>query len=316
MIMMDVVSELKGDTIYYKLINGNDEIYVAAAQKENNFLVVTFDDETLDKVTSEIFTNIMKKVYREASTKGLEVKCDKELFFKKVIDETEDALILDVEPIGFDGQIKLDDMSLYMCIERPVRETCKALSDKGIMTLMSSANANDVKTRYTKIGMYRHLRGDEHFNIGNGYAWVMIDWASLSQENKQSFTKLNSGEIQIPLTETEKASFEHNCKLNQFPFKQSELVKFFEVIDYYKLVIGQVTPNQLPQSSSEDTYFDSVKSGYVVDNSLLNHSLDFRAVVIKCPIDETTKASDVNKYFNFIVQKLTMQASKKYPILN
>ena len=28
------------------------------------------------------------------------------------------------------------------------------------------------------------------------------------------------------------------------------------------------------------------------------------------------KASDVNKYFNFIVQKLTMQTSKKYPILN
>lgn len=69
-----------------------------------------------------------------------------------MIDETEDALILDVEPIGFDGQIKLDDMSLYMCIERPVRENCKALSDKGIMTLISSANANDVKTRYTKIG--------------------------------------------------------------------------------------------------------------------------------------------------------------------
>ena len=71
MIMMNVVSELKGDTIYYKLINGNDEIYVAAVQKENNCLVVMFDDGTLDKVTSEIFTNIMKKVYREASTKGL-----------------------------------------------------------------------------------------------------------------------------------------------------------------------------------------------------------------------------------------------------
>ena len=180
----------------------------------------------------------------------------------------------------------------------------------------TSANANDVKTRYTKIGMYRHLRGDGHFNIGNGYAWVMIDWASLSQENKQLFMQLNSGEIQIPLTETEKVSFEHNCKLNQFPFKQSGLVKFFEIVDYYKLVNGQITPNQLPQSSPEDTYFDSVKSGYVVDNFLLNHGLDFRAVVIKCPIDETTKASDVNKYFNFIVQKLTMQASKKYPILN
>lgn len=44
MIMMNVVSELKGDTIYYKLINGNDEIYVEAVQKENNCLVVMFDD--------------------------------------------------------------------------------------------------------------------------------------------------------------------------------------------------------------------------------------------------------------------------------
>ena len=243
--MMNVMCELKGDTIYYKLADGNNEIYVAVAQKENNCLVVTFDDRVLDKVTSEIFTKIMRDVYYEASTKNLEVKCDKELFFKKVINETEDVLVLDVEPINFNGQIKLDDMSLYMCIERPVRETCKALSDKGIMTLMSSANTNDVKTRYTKIDTYRHLSGfgDGHFNIGNGYAWVMIDWASLSQENKQLFTQLNSGEIQIPLTETEKASFEHNCKINQFPIKQSELVKFFEIVDYYKLMKGQITPS-------------------------------------------------------------------------
>lgn len=54
-----------------------------------------------------------------------------------------------------------------------------------------------------------------------------------------------------------------------------------------------------------------VKNGYAVYNSLLNHGLDFRAEVIKCLIDETTKVSDVNKYFNFIVQKLTMQARKK-----
>lgn len=316
--MMNVMCELKGDTIYYKLADENNEIYVAIAQKENNCLVVTFDDRVLDKVTSEIFTKILKDVYYEASTKNLEVKCDKELFFKKVINVTEDVLVLDVEPINFNGQIKLDDISLYMCIERPVRETCKALSDKGIMTLMSSANTNDVKTRYTKIDTYRHLSGfgDGHFNIGNGYAWVMIDWASLSQENKQLFTKLNLGEIQIPLTETEKVSFEHNCKINQFPIKQSELVKFFEIVDYYKLMKGQITPNRLPQSSSEDTYFDSVKNGYAVYNSLLNHGADFRVVVIKCPIDENTKASDVNKYFNFIVQKLTMQTSKKYPILN
>lgn len=59
-----------------------------------------------------------------------------------------------------------------------------------------------------------------------------------------------------------------------------------------------------------------VKNGYAVYNSLLNHGLDFRAEVIKCLIDETTKVSDVNKYFNFIIQKLTMQVSKKYPILN
>ena len=49
-----------------------------------------------------------------------------------------------------------------------------------------------------------------------------------------------------------------------------------------------------------------VKNSYAVYNYLLNHGLDFRTVVIKCLIDETTKVSDVNKYFNFIVQKLTM----------
>ena len=43
---------------------------------------------------------------------------------------------------------------------------------------------------------------------------------------------------------------------------------------------------------------------------------DFRTVVIKYSIDETTKVRNVNKYFNFIIQKLTIQARKNYPILN
>ena len=38
---------------------------------------------------------------------------------------------------------------------------------------------------------------------------------------------------------------------------------------------------------------------------------DFRTVVIKYSIDETTKVRNVNKYFNFIIQKLTIQARKK-----
>lgn len=307
----NVVLRTNENITTFFLVKDNKEIPITVCERKDKFYIVTFDDSIIDELTSETFTGIMEKIYFDASKAGLDVKCDKELFFKKILNNDEDKLVSEVEPIIFDGEIKLDEMSLYMCIEEPVREACKTLSDKKIVTLMSSANKNDVSSRNEKIAGLKHVRGENHFNIGNGYAWIMIDWQTLSPDNKKLFTQLNKGEIPIPLTETERTNFEHNCAINNFPVKQSELIKFFEILNFYKFLEDRSAFGHLEKTCEEDSYFDSVRNGYACYDSLNNHGDDYRVVVIRYPIDETTKVSDVRRYFDSIVSKLCLQPIKE-----
>ena len=54
---------------------------------------------------------------------------------------------------------------------------------------MSSANLEDAKSADIpeKSGDVLYIGQNTHFSIGNGYAWIMIDWESLSPDNKQKF---------------------------------------------------------------------------------------------------------------------------------
>lgn len=67
---------------------------------------------------------------------------------------------------------------------------------------MSSCSSEDVKNRNVKIDSYRVGLGcNPPFFIGNSYAWIIIDWKSLNDENKSIFVDYNSGKKQIPLSD-------------------------------------------------------------------------------------------------------------------
>lgn len=75
----------------------------------------------------------------------------------------------------------------------------------------------------------------------------MIDWETLTPENKSILINLKLGNTPIPLTEKEKNNLIHNCKLNNIDPNQSELIAFFEVVDERVLYENRDMIGQLPK---------------------------------------------------------------------
>lgn len=77
-------------------------------------------------------------------------------------------------------------------IEEPLRKACRDLRYKGIETVMSSANRNNLLKEGEKKLEKEDVKGKELFldaptyeSAGKGYAWIMINYNTLSDENKE-----------------------------------------------------------------------------------------------------------------------------------
>jgi hypothetical protein len=82
------------------------------------------------------------------------------------------APISSIDPIEEGGSNKITKEDLEIFVEAPLLEACKILYEKGIETVFSSANKKD---------------------ISSGYAYLAIDFESLSEKNKKIALEL--GEI-------------------------------------------------------------------------------------------------------------------------
>ena len=306
--MTDYIEKKDGDrVVFYDEKNLLELAYYY--DDENKIRHIIVNEENCLKLSSDVIFKLFNNIYFLAAKEGFFPKCTSTLIQNYIVSDN-NMLVKDIKPINFDGEIDISDVnSLSMCIELPVRDACSKLNQKGIKTLMSSANQNDVEKRYEKINRYSN-HPSEHYNIGNGYAWIMIDWETLTPENKSILINLKIGNTPIPLTEKEKNNLIHNCKLNNIDPNQSELIAFFEVVDERVLYENRHMIGQLPKDSEEDICFDKYRRGYTCVNSLCNHGFDFRTVVLRYPLDEETTVSDVIKYFSMIVNKLVDQRSE------
>lgn len=297
-----------------KIYTDENKKYAYATEKNlNGSRIITINDSNIDNLSSESVYDLLHLIYFNAAKDGVKlmVESAKQLLTSK--SQPEDILVKNIEPIRFDGEIDIDnEMALYMCIEPPVRNACMILNEMGITTLMSSANKVDVENKNKKIDYFRNRSG-EHFNIGNGYAWIMIDWESLSQYNKQKLIMLNNGTIPIELSDKEKENLAHNCEINNFPVSQKELVSFFQIVSERLLSIRDRTVLKLEVNSNEDNYFDQNRRGYACNNSLCNHGDNYRTVVIRYPLDESTTVYQVNNYFMGIIKHLDIQKKQIKP---
>ena len=118
---------------------------------------------------------------------------DNDFYIKiKIINNNinERLIIMKVKDVKRDkSNFKIIDMEsdISELIETPVRKPVKQLYRKNIITVMSSANEINVSWQ-DENGEDMYLTNSDFdsviFSFGNGYAYIMLDYDSLSDENK------------------------------------------------------------------------------------------------------------------------------------
>ena len=139
-------------------------------------------------------------------------------------------LINEIEPIDEVGVNLLNHDNpnevIDGIIELPLRKACEIFRRKGIETVMSSANKNNVlkqgQKRVEKEDVYPKplLDPTPMFDeAGRGYAWIMLNFDTLSDENKDFLFSLEERKGQNGERVGQKAIwFVHPCEMGNLEF--------------------------------------------------------------------------------------------------
>ena len=207
--------------------------------------------------------------------------------------------IRDIEPIG-DASVNLFDEGadvIDRIIELPLRDACKIFKEKGIQTVMSSAN----KTNLVGIGERIIEKEDIGNNLfethtfleaGKGYAWIMLNFDSLSNDNKELLFELEARKNDDGEAIGEKLIwFVH-------PFEMQGNIE-------YGLKIGKFNYDYLKMCLPEE----DIPVGIEVDESLIEFEKRHitllypwtdssnEAVFLRMPITDETTVDEVESYF-------------------
>lgn len=148
-------------------------------------------------------------------------------------------LVKDVEPITSVGVdlIEQEDFERVVeeVIELPLQRACKIFAQKGIRTVMSSANKNNVLKKGEKPVEKEDIdernldwspQRPSFEEAGKGYAWIMIDYDALSDENKDWLFDLearrgeNSGKEAIWFVQPfQRSSVEYNLMIGKYDYE-------------------------------------------------------------------------------------------------
>ena len=224
--------------------------------------------------------------------------------------------VIDVERISTEENQVLNDNNLEEFIESPLIEPVKRFNEKGVKTLMSSCNKQNVKwinedgvNLYTKDikedVMYKDL-----YSFGYGYAYIMMDFDSLSEENrmimKSTYAVLNEG-------------LNEDCDQSK-AYRGSKKVIYGAVPS--TVTVGQHEYDTNGFKKRPGIYFsiktlkeDSLKTN---DDFFLNNydtvptsTTVPRIVIMRYPVNDKTETQDVTNYFNKIADMLVA----KEPVL-
>lgn len=227
-------------------------------------------------------------------------------------------LIKDIEPIGEAGVnlLKQDNPNeiINEIIELPLRKACEIFRKKGIETIMSSANKSNLlkqgEKRIEKEDIYLDPRNPEHmlkplplfYEAGKGYAWIMINFDTLSDENKdwlfsleekKSKTGEKIGERAVWFVHPfEVGSLEHKIKIGEFSY---EFLREF------------LTEEEIPQNIEFDEKLAEFEKRHIV----LCGAYSTQTVVLRMPIDEQTTVEEVEDYFVKLAQNFKTQIIQK-----
>ena len=174
-------------------------------------------------------------------------------------------------------------------IEKPLQKACIRFKEKNIQTCMSSANKKNILKDSSKrvskndiLNGMNHHRPQTFFRAGKGYAWIMLNYNTLSDENKEILFNLKDelGEDIILFANPSFANFYKNLqkklKLNDVILSTGD--KYDEIFERNKIVFMYNT-NMYPG----------------------------RSVFIRMPIDSKTTIEDVENYYDKIIDRLLIQ---------
>lgn len=205
-------------------------------------------------------------------------------------------LVTEVKKIGKVGKDLLEnknsDEIIETIIEKPLQKACKQCKEKNIETVMSSANKNNIvkknKKRVNKKDVLEDINNHKLLNFykaGEGYVWLMINYNTLSDENKKIFFDLEEeyGEETIWFVKSNYVEAMNSIR------KKLRLKLLVEKFD--------------------DKYAEKFKEKQIL--LMYNNNYPRRCVFIRMPIDENTDVEEVEEYFSKIISKLKNNKNRK-----
>lgn len=219
-------------------------------------------------------------------------------------------LIKEIEPIGEASVCLLDESSdiIDRIIELPLRDACRIFRDKGIETVMSSANKTNLVDDLEKVIEKEDIGNNPFethmfYEAGKGYAWIMLNFETLSDENKNLLFALEQekdvvgnpiGQRRIWFVHPSEMSgnIEYGLKIGKFNY------------DYLKMCLPE---EEIPYGIEVDDSLIEFEKRHI---TLLYPWTDSSqcAVFLRMPINSETTVEEVDGYFvefakNFYNQK-------------
>ena len=198
-----------------------------------------------------------------------------------------------------------DETDIDEIIERPLREAVKDLFRKNIITIMSSANEINVQWLDEDGNNMYQTREDfdaTKYSYGEGFAYIILDYDSLSDKNKKTidnlYNELNSQEEQQIYTKpiTTEQSYKGNKRII-YAIHQVENPEHAWQID------SENTLGLLTGTGAEASDIDFMrKSNFVYTTPYTE-----RSVIIRYPVNEETEEEKVEEFFSSICSKLETQ---------
>lgn len=205
-------------------------------------------------------------------------------------------LIKEISPIT-SAQVKLTEQKsafniIDEVVELPLRKACKIFNTLGIETVMSSANQTNVlkadekpKEKADVYNPEKFLEKHTFYEAGFGYAWIMLNFNSLSNANKDLLFNLETKLGQNKIWFVHPAEMDSNI---EFCLKTGKYD--------YNFLRQAIPEEDIPKNIEIDEKLIEFEKRHIVLLYPWENS-STEAVFLRMPINDKTTVQEVEQYF-------------------